>query len=83
MPVHAAVLTLDPSAAPTTLQKLGCMEWLTLGEPQGFRLPVVADPPDRDADRVVWRAIEHLAGITHIELVFSEFSDLTQPEVST
>ena len=75
MPVHGAVLTLAPNA---DVAVLAPVRHLTLGEPTGQRIPVMVDTPDRAADRTVWRHLERLPGVAHIELVFTDFSDLKE-----
>ena len=81
MPVHSAVLTLDRTRKPGTIERLRDVPWLTLGDPQDLRLPVVADPPDRPSDKALWRVLERDPGVLHIDLVFSDFSDLQSTEV--
>lgn len=78
MPVLSAVLTLpDPQA---TLETLRSKPEVTVGPAQGPRFPVVLSTETREADKVLWRWLQDLPGVTHVELVFADFSDLHDQE---
>jgi hypothetical protein len=79
MPIVSAVLTLSqtPTLRVATLTALRSTPAVTLGEAHGDRVPVVLDTPDRAQDKAAWDALESLPGVTFIELVFADFSDLS------
>lgn len=79
MPITAAVLHVDPDR-PGLARELGADRRITVGLQFGDRLPVVVDTAGRAADRAVWRSLEEHPAVRHIDLVFSDFSDLTNPE---
>lgn len=79
MPIVSAVLTLSqtPTLRAATLATLRSTPAVTLGEAHGDRVPVVLDTPNRAQDKAAWYALESLPGVTFIELVFADFSDLS------
>ena len=84
MPIVSAVLTLssDPVLRLQALARLGQDPQLSAAALHQDRLPVVLDTPDRAQDKAAWERIEALPGVTHIELVFADFSDLHPTEQS-
>lgn len=80
MPVLGAVLTLSdqPDLAAGTLSQLSADPRVTVGPPQRGRLPVVLSTDTRAEDKALWRSLEEQPGITHLELAYADFSDLTQ-----
>lgn len=80
MPVLSAVLTLrdDPVERATTLSLLSAEPRIDLGPMRRDRLPVVLATETRLEDKVLWRRIERLPGVAHVELVFADFSDLQE-----
>lgn len=78
MPILAAVVHLDPHADHRlgALAAIAALPGLTIGERFGDRLPVVLDTPTRAADREAWETLGALPGVTHVDLVSVEFSDL-------
>jgi len=84
MPVLGAVLTLhdQPTLRAGALSALSTDPRITVGEPQRGRLPVVLATDTRADDKALWRSLEELPGITHLELVTADFSDLTDLETT-
>jgi nitrate reductase NapAB chaperone NapD len=81
MPILSAVLTLSGSEErrQQTLAALSGDARVTLGVTHGHRLPVVLESHDRDEDRALWCQVMDLPGVLSAELVFADFSDLSEP----
>lgn len=79
MPVHGAVLQLDPSHAARVRKTLAAMPRVTSGPSDGLAQPVVLETPDRAADKELWRLLSELPGVLLVQPVFSDFSDLLEP----
>ncbi|TVQ62275.1 MAG: hypothetical protein EA379_05430 [Phycisphaerales bacterium] len=77
MPVSGLVLTLsrndaDRAAALTALDR---REGVSIGEPQGHRLPIVVDTPCSEDDRAVWEWLHTLPGVLFVDLVCADASE--------
>ncbi|MCO4763846.1 MAG: hypothetical protein KC502_20200 [Myxococcales bacterium] len=75
MAISGLVLTLsnddtDRAAALAVLSNMTCLE---LGERAGNRLPVVADTPDRRADRDLFERLGRITGVTFAEVAYVWF----------
>lgn len=81
MPVLGCVLHLstEPDPRRRSLAWLAAEPRILLGEEDANRLPAVLDTLDRGEDRALWAAISALPGVTHIDLVSADFSDLSSP----
>lgn len=82
MPVIGLVLHFAPDAsAETARAALRADPRFTLADQPG-RLghAAVLATDSRDEDRLAWRALESLDGLTSVEVVFADVSDLTSPE---
>ncbi len=78
MPIVGAVLHLDPLVV-GVVDALASKPQLELGPANGTRQPVVSCTDSRREDKALWRFIEALPGVMHVELAFADFSDLTDP----
>jgi hypothetical protein len=78
MPVLSAVLTLPEASA--ALAELATKPEVTVGTPNGPRYPVVLSTETRQADKALWKWVQALPGVAHVELVFVDFSDLHAEE---
>lgn len=78
MPVLSAVLTLPKAEA--ALTAMAEKPEVAIGPPNGVRYPVVLSTDSREADKALWKWVQALPGVTHVELVFADFSDLHAEE---
>jgi nitrate reductase NapAB chaperone NapD len=80
MPVLSAVLTLsdEPQLRAEALAALSQQPKATVGAEQPYRrLPIVLESSTRSEDKALWKWASALPGVLHTELVFADFSDLT------
>ena len=75
MTISALVLTLDPATAGTTLAQLAGDTRLTLGQPMGCQVPVVAETATCRDGRTLMEALQETPGIDLVHLVMVDFSD--------
>jgi len=82
MPVLGAVLTLSDQVElrSAALAYLAGEPRIELGIAARGRQPIVLSTDSRAQDKALWRSLETLGGITHIELAFADFSDLQNEE---
>ncbi len=79
MPVLGVVLHLDPTCSQPLVERLGRDPRVELGPRVANKLPIVVDTPTRAQDKAFWKQLEQQPAVLHTELVFSDFSDLTNP----
>ena len=81
MPVSGLVATVTPSAEVEavcrTLQREPAVQ---LGQPEGRRIPLVVDTPDRDTDKRVWQRLSATPGLLNLDVVFVGFDEGQQPD---
>lgn len=79
MPVIGLVLNWSPDASAEAARRaLQADPRFTLAPEPGQRgHAAVLDTDSRDADRAAWRWLESLEGVSSVEVVFADFSDLT------
>ncbi len=72
MPVSGLMLTLDvdPTRAEDALRAIGRDDRCELGQRAGRRQAAVIDTPDEQANRRLWRWLNDLPGIEHVDVVF-------------
>lgn len=80
MPVYGVVLTLDddPQVRRRLMASLGAEPWLMLGVRQGSRLPVAMEADSVEEGERQWAQLESSPGVTFMELVFVDFSDVDE-----
>lgn len=80
MPICGAVLHLSERAElrQAALDALARDSRITLGEPQGTRLPVVFDTVDAREDDELWREVLRIDGVMHADVVVASFDDAAQ-----
>lgn len=80
MPVSGIVVTLDerPEARAEAMARLDGDARLTLGPATHLKLPVVIDTSDAEAQQRAWDDVEATPGVRFVELVYHDFSDLTE-----
>ena len=73
MAICGLVITLSRSdeERPVTVARLRAEPALTLGEPQGPRLPAVLEVRDRAELRERWERLLDTPGVTHVDLAFA------------
>ena len=72
VPIAAAVLTLDPSAAPRVLAGLAADPRLLLGPAQGTRVPIVVDTPTAAEGVALVEALLGIEGVVAFDVVSVE-----------
>jgi nitrate reductase NapAB chaperone NapD len=78
MPVAALVVTLDadPTQQRNALLSLTADVQVTLGRPNGLRLPVVIEGNDDQDTLIALQRAERTVGVVLIEVVSVDFSDV-------
>jgi nitrate reductase NapAB chaperone NapD len=78
MPISALVVQLETQRAVSSVEaQLSNDERITLGRPQGTRLPVVTETQTLRESRDLALDLEQLPGVLSVELVFANFEDLS------
>ena len=77
MTISALVLTVseDQSRARSALSAVRAQGTLTVGEPQGLRVPVVMDETGECKSIERFRWLEDLPGVESVEMVLAFFDD--------
>jgi nitrate reductase NapAB chaperone NapD len=78
MPIAGLVLTLDGRPQAPLKAALAQAPGVSLGEPQGTRLPIVLESASQQAFDVACRELAALHGVLQVELAFADFSDLPE-----
>lgn len=83
MPTAGLLLTcVDSSAALRVASEAKREPGVLVGEPTGALLPLAHQAPDPHAPRALSRRLADLDGVSFVELVFCDFSDL-EPDDAT
>lgn len=85
MPISGLVLTFDGdlNAMHPAISPLRRHPLIELGSPQGRRLPIVLDTPDKQTDQTVWSWLNQLPGIFHIDVAMVSFDEVPTPQPLT
>lgn len=81
MSVSGLAITLSESANDVE-QAIGALREhasIEIGPRHGRRLAVTTDTPSPEGDRDLWNWLQHLPGVTHVDVVFVHF-DPQDPE---
>lgn len=72
MAITGLVITLsgDPVASKEAWRAIEGHDLLSLGEPNGRKVPVVADAPSREDDMAVWQWLNELNGVDFVDVVY-------------
>jgi len=75
MPISSFVLTCDRADLACLRATLAAMPEVDVGHTVNGRLPVVIDTRSRRDDKRVMRTLEDLPSVTHLQLIFADFTD--------
>jgi len=75
MPISALVVTLDPALGEVAREVIATDPRVTLGEPQGNRLPVVTETETLSAGEELLRELGRIPGVLNVDVVGIDFSD--------
>jgi len=77
MPVSGLVLTLksDPEIVRATLDWLGGLEAVALGEISGSKLPITLDTASQQEDKAYWHDLQDCPGILNVDVACVFFED--------
>lgn len=77
MPVSGLRITLvdDETIAQRALTALGDDDRVEIGVRNAAHVAAVVDTVDRDEDKHVWRWINELPGVRHVDVVFVSFDE--------
>jgi hypothetical protein len=76
MPISGLVITLERLESRTPLlARLEADPRISVGPPQGLRLPVVTDTPDSEEGEALVRELFSLPGVCFVDVVSIDFSD--------
>lgn len=80
MPICGWVIRLsrEPELWETSLETLRSWEGVTLGALTGLSVPIVTESEDPGAVYDIPQRLMTLPGVIHVELVFSDLSDIDQ-----
>ena len=72
MAIAGLVITLsgDPAASEEAWRAMEGHELLSLGKPNGRKVPVVADAPSQEDDMAVWQWLNELNGVEYVDVVY-------------
>lgn len=72
MAVTGLIITLsgDPEASEEARRAMEGHDLLSLGEPNGRKVPVVADAPSQEDDMAVWQWLNELNGVDFVDVVY-------------
>lgn len=77
MAICGLVITLsqDPDQRSHAKQFLASADGLTLGEPNGQRIPAVLETGGKADYRQRWDELQAMTGVTHLDLTYVNFED--------
>lgn len=77
MPISGLVITLgdDEAACEAAMKALSVNTFITLGNREGYRLPIVVETPDSEVDRDVWDWLQALPGVRFVDVACVHFTD--------
>jgi hypothetical protein len=78
MTISALVVTVAPATARLTLEQLARDPRLTLGDPSGPRVPVVAETDSCRDGRALVEHLQQMPGIEFVDVVLVDFSEEPQ-----
>ncbi|MBT3218559.1 MAG: molybdopterin-dependent oxidoreductase [Proteobacteria bacterium] len=84
MPVLGAVVTLCSNAAlrQGAIDDISDIPFVTVGEPQGHRLPIVIETSEPREEKAVWRSVLAVDGVVHAGLANATYESLDQAIVA-
>lgn len=75
MPISGLILTTRPGSEACVLDALRAVPGVTLGEPMGSRVPLVAEAPTLRAARDLTETLMRMDGVAFVDVVSVDFQD--------
>jgi len=79
MPISSLVIRTGPTATENVCEELASCPLIEIAHVQVGAIAAVTETPDDQTDQQLWKLIEGLHGVTHVELIYHNFEDLEGP----
>jgi nitrate reductase NapAB chaperone NapD len=76
MPVSSLIVRMSPQDTQGVLEQLSTHPLVSVLHAQPGAVAILTETPDDRTDQHLWKQIEKLAGVGHVELLYHNFEDL-------
>lgn len=76
MPISSLIVRTQASQHDCVIETLATHPAIEVGHVGPGSIAVITETPGKDADTHLWKQIEAIDGVTHVELIYHNFEDL-------
>ena len=76
MPISSLIVRTEEPKQAFVVEALATHPAIEVGHVGTGSIAVITETPGKDADTYLWKQIEAIEGVTHVELIYHNFEDL-------
>lgn len=78
MPISSLIVRTEPGCSAEVGAMLATHPAIEVSHSTENAVAIVTETPEDSVDKLLWKQIEGMAGVTHVELIYHNFEDLEE-----